>query len=273
VISLHAWPGGLAVAVEGPSRRAAAIFGPDGWRRVEPAQFFAEPLPSGTATERLAAPGWLTDQIAPMDLALGGVHTEFVRLDRLLGRLRSQDANGVVAVLGARSSLILLSDGRMQVLLPRIPPDAPPLPFLAGMEGWILVFAGRVAVPAEEAAASLEPPAGAPEPEPVAAEMPAGLPEPARVALGAGGERFVAASSVVARVPAAVHAEIVAAAGDAGPAVIRYLDGSCTTAEIAAAVGLSSDQVAAVIRLLVGRRLAFRYVTRVRPAGNARSPR
>jgi hypothetical protein len=326
VIALHAWPGGLAVVVEGATHRAVAVFGPDGWRRGEPRVVFPDGPPPGTQSFTLAGPDWFMDQIAPLELSLGGVHTDFIRLDRLLSRLQAQAANGAVLVLGPRPAVVVLSGGRLHVIEPSVPAGAPALPILAGSDGWVLVFTGQVATPvvpkeapeataAPVAAAVVEPtpfgradttaveqiPAASVdvsgvEPEPVAlvdaepaVSEPAVAPEPApsnapgyavesvtqavQVPAPAAhvDERFVASSDIVRSMPDDVAAEITAAVSEDGLAVVALLDGSHTVADVAASLGLSVDQVSGVVRLLVVRKLAFRYVSRVRPATGAKA--
>jgi hypothetical protein len=322
VISLHAWPGGLAVAVQGPAHRAVAIFGPDGWRRSEPKLVFPDGPPPGTESVTLAVPEWLADQLASLEMSLGGVHTDFIRLDRLLSRLHRQSASAVVLVLGSRPAVVVLVDGRMQVLEPAVPAGVAGMPSLAGATGWIAVFAGRVVVPAAGQPAPAKPaekpiasavvaepavvaeqeqiaepelvaePVHAAEPAAVAESAPQPVlaaepvreptraaepaPEPVRAAAPSRGspsveERFVVSSDIAAAIPDDVAAEISAVAGAGALSVAPRCDGSQTVAEIAASTGLTRDQVSAVVRLLLARKLAFRYVSRVRPATGAKA--
>jgi hypothetical protein len=347
VISLHAWPGGLAVAIQGDAHRAVLVFGPDGWRRSEPKLVFPDGPPPGTESATLPVPEWLADQLAQLELSLGGVHTDFIRIDRLLSRLHRQSANAAVLVLGTKPAIAVLTDGRLQVLEPPVPTGVSPMPILAGASGWIIVFSGRVSVPAasqqpparpvetaveapqhaqepvqaQEREQMPEPAPGAVEPEPTTAElhpaaealdpvvaaqeltvpheqvqtaepaMPA-EPEPVRSATppsepvratdavrpaapaaAAAEERFVVSSNIAAAIPDDIAAEISGVAGAAALSVVPRLDGSQTVAEIAASTGLGRDQVSAVVRLLVARKLAFRYVSRVRPATGAKARR
>jgi hypothetical protein len=289
VIALHAWPGGLAVVVEGTTHRAVAVFGPDGWRRGEPRVVFPDGPPPGTQSFTLAGPDWLMDQIAPLELSLGGVHTDFIRLDRLLSRLQAQAASGAVLVLGSRPAVIVLSRGRLEVIEPAVPAGAPALPILAGSDGWVLVFTGQVVAPVERKdavavepvpvePAPVEPEPAAPEPAVPQEHTPPAVPvppmEPALPALRSAAhtdERFVAASDIVRSMPDDVAAEITAAVSEDGLAVVALLDGSHTVAQVAESLGLTVDQVSGVVRLLVARRLAFRYVSRIRPATGAKA--
>jgi hypothetical protein len=84
-------------------------------------------------------------------------------------------------------------------------------------------------------------------------------------------DRFVAASGARA-LPDETAAQVDAIVGAHGGKIIESLDGSRTIQEIADAVGVGADQVSQVVRILVAARLAFRYVSRARPATGARSP-
>jgi hypothetical protein len=85
------------------------------------------------------------------------------------------------------------------------------------------------------------------------------------------GDRFVAAAD--ARTPPEeTAAQIGSIAGGKAQPIVDLLDGSRTIQEIADALEVPADQVGQVVRVLVGARLAFRYVSRARPATGARSP-
>lgn len=274
------------MVVDGPPRPAATVFGADGWRRGDPRLVFPDGPPPDAQSVSLDLPDWLVGQLAQLELALGGVHTDFIRVDRLLARLHTQAANGAVIVLGPRPAAVVVQQGRLHVIEPAAPAGAPALSVLAGAQGWVLVFSGPVTVPA--AAALPQPvaePAIAERPQPVttppapfaltpapsATSAPATPPTPVSPPAMTD-ERFVASSSLLRSVPDDVAAEIETAAGDDGLAVVAYLDGSHSVAEIAQDLGLSIEQVSSVIRLLVSRKAAFRYVSRTRPATGAKSP-
>ncbi|MDQ7857206.1 MAG: hypothetical protein QN174_13875 [Armatimonadota bacterium] len=321
MISLFAWPDGLAVVVEGAYRRRAALFGPDGWRFGDPADVLAAGPPPDAEHVSFALPAWLVDQLPTLDLMFGGLHTDFVRLDRLLGRLQAQAADGTVLVLGPSPAVVVLQGGALRAVEPSLPDGAPVLPAVARARGWILVYAGKVGMPVvkpfarsldldEIAASPAAPPPRAASPPPAAVSsapaaaaaaappVPAAQPAPATPAASvipspsavpaapgppaAGapasepgrdvpGERFVA-SPAARDVPEELAARLRAEAGEEALVVLALLDGSRTTTDVAGAAGLPADRVAAVIRVLVAHRLAFRYVSRARPAP-ARGPR
>jgi hypothetical protein len=272
VIAVHAWPGGFAVEVEGAASRSVGVFGPDGWRRGEPREVLPDGPPAGAHTTTLEVPDWLADQLAPRVLTLGGVHTDFIRLDRLLNRMRAQDANGAVVVLGERPAVVVATDGHLQVVERPARASAPAAP--GDARGWILQFSGRIMLPADVStsvgvvplrpAATARHPAAIPE-RSAHAQPPAAAPS--------SGERFVVASSVAQSPPDDVVAAIAATAGDAAVAALAHLDGSRTLDDVAALTGLSNEQLTAVVRLLVERRLAFRYVSRTRPATGVQTRR
>jgi hypothetical protein len=299
VISLYAWSGGLAVVVEAAYRRRAALFGPDGWRVGDPADVLPEGAPSGAEGASLALPAWLIDQLPMLDLMFGGLHTDFVRLDRLLGRLQAQGADGAVLVLGERPAVVVVQGGVLRAIEPALPEGAPVLPALGTARGWILVYGGKVGVPVakttprprevaerEAAAPSGETPAppavgvtprAAPAPAtpaaPPAPPPPAtpAAPPAAEAERHTADERFVAAPAARS-LPEGMAARIRAEAGDGAPAVLALLDGSRTLADVAGAAGITVDRAGAIVRVLVAHRLAFRYISRVRPA-TARGPR
>lgn len=248
MIALHAWPGGLAIVVEARARRAAAVFGPDGWRRGEPGAVLPEGPPAGAESVVLPLPAWLVDQLTALEIDLGGAHTEFVHLDRLMARMQADGRDGAIIVLGRQPAAVVLVDGTPHIIEPDLPAGAPVMPVLAGASGWIVVFSGKVAVPAP---------------------MPVHL--PATDAQAPADERFVVASHIARAVPDDVAEEIRAAVGEPALAVVPHLDGARSIAEIAKSTGLTTGQVAAVVKLLAARKLAFRYVSRVRPPTGART--
>ncbi|MDR7484308.1 MAG: hypothetical protein QN187_03175 [Armatimonadota bacterium] len=261
MISHYAWPGGLALVIEAQDRRHAAVFGPQGWRAGDPRAVLPDGLPPGVEVERLGVPPWLAEQLPSLEMAQGGLHTDFVRLDRLLTRLEAEGARGVVLVLGRSPAVWVLADGRPSVVLAPDRAGDPAAALSSRASGWIVVLAGPVTMPVRPSAA---PEAQAPEPAP---------PQPAAepVAPAAAEVRFVAAPGTSQAMDGEAAALIRAAVGDAGLRVVGFLDGSRTAGEIAREVGLSSSQVVDVIRILADRKLAFRYVSRTRPPTGARS--
>lgn len=275
MISLSAWSDGLAVVVEGAYRRRAALFGPDGWRYGDPTDVLPDGPPAGAERVSLALPAWLVDQLPTLDLMFGGLHTDFVRLDRLLGRLQAQAADGTVLVLGPSPAVVVLQGGVLRAVDPALPEGAPVLPAVARARGWVLVYAGKVGMPVAKPFArpldldEVAPPPQATPPVP-AAEAPASSAPDAQPTRDAPGERFVAAPSA-GDVPDELAARLRAEAAEA-LVILGLLDGTRTTADVARAAGLPPDRVAAAIRVLVAHKLAFRYVSRARPAA-ARGPR
>lgn len=248
MIVLHAWPEGLAIVVEAPARRTAAVFGPAGWRRGEPGVVLPEGPPAGAETAVLDLPAWLLDGLATLEIDLGGAHTEFVRLDRVMARMQAEGRDGVLLVVGREPLAVALSHGAPRVLAPDVPADTPVNRVLARASGWIVVFRGTVAAPAPMTAP------GAPAETHAMADA-----------------RFVVASAIARAIPDDVEEEIRAAAGEAGLTAVALLDGTRSVAEIAAGTGLSAETVAVVVKLLAARKLAFRYISRVRPPTGART--
>jgi hypothetical protein len=249
VISLHAWPGGLAIVVDAHPARVAAVLGPDGWRRDAPGVVLPEGPPVGAETVTLDVPSWLAEQLASLEIALAGAHTEFVRLDRMMTRLQAERHDGALIVLGSQPVAVVLTEGAPHIVLPDVPPGSPAMPILAAAAGWIVLFSGKVAraqqrpvqPPTTDGAAHLD-------------------------------ERFVVLPALVRAVPDDVAAEIRAAAGEPALAVIAHLDGAQSIVQIADRTGLRTDQVAQVVKVLSARKLAFRYVSRLRPPSGARTP-
>lgn len=251
MISHHAWPGGLAMVAESDRGAAAAVFGPDGWRLGDPRHVIPQGLPDGSTSDTLDLPAWLLEQALAMDLTWAGLHTEFVRLDRLVDFLRAEGTSGAVLVLGESPAAVVLRDGRSEVVFPGERGSAPESAALGNADGWIVVLSGRLEVPSPAAdgiVARDAPAAAAPRP---------------------GGEPcYIAALDTTEDLPMEVRDDIRASAGEAGLAVPGLLDGKRTPSEIAEATGLTTGQVVAAVGILVRHRLAFRYLRRGRlPAG------
>lgn len=256
MISHHSWPGGLAVVAESDRGGAAAVFGADGWRLGDPSHVIPDGPPDGSTSESLDLPAWLLDQVPSMDLTWAGLHTDFVRLDRLVGSLQAEGACGVVLVMGKAPAAVVLNDGRSDVILPEGDGNA-----VRTADGWILVFSGRLEVPASQGPVAgpmhlvaSQPDAPHPEaPQPAAAQRPAAEP------------CYIAAVGASQDLPGEVRDAILASAGEAGLAIPGLLDGKRTPSEIAETAGLTTGQVMAAVEVLVRHRLVFRYIRRERP--------
>ena len=240
----YAWTRGLAAVVDAPARRTAAVFGPGGWEQGQPSTVLPSGVPPGAETAHLALPAWLAEQIAGLQFSSGGLHTEFVRLNLLLERLRSQNSDAAVLVLGEKPSVYVVAGGKVALCGEgAVPPGE--------ASGWIVVFSGNVLVPV----ATVE------EPRAVAAEPPV-LAEPP----GAADETYFVPAAARGSMSEEVAAGILEAAGPAGHAVPGLLDGSHTIGAVAAMAGLTTSQARAVVGVLMAQRIAFRYVSRSRPA-------
>lgn len=191
-------------------------------------------VPPGSETAYLALPECLAEQIAGLQFSAGGLHTEFVRLDRMIERLRSQGSDAVVLVLGEKPSAYLITEGTIAhcgegALSP------------AEASGWIVVYSGKV-----RAAAATQPRTTAEH-------------------SCAAGEIYFAIAGGRNPLPEEVAAGILEVAGPGGHAVPGLLDGSRTIAVVADMTGLSAEQVRAAVGVLMAHRLAFRNVSRSRP--------
>lgn len=309
MISHFAWPGGLAIVVEAPARRFAAVFGQHGWRAGDPREVFPEGPPRTAEVVTLTLPSWFIDQVPSLEFALCGIHTDFVRVNRLLDRLQTDQVDAAILVLGVTPAAIVLSGGHTTVVEPAAAWGTPADAVIARAAGWIVVLSGKVAVPVQaelfqrpardESAAMVGPPRvdtsqplpaanqylpSPSQPAPAASQpLPAGSqpapnhPAPSGPRVEAarvqGEERFVTATGASQALPDEVVAAIRSAAGETGLSVLELLDGARTLAEIAQTTGLRTEQVAVVVKTLVTYKLAFRYVTRVRPATGVRAPR
>ncbi|MGQ0570481.1 MAG: hypothetical protein ACT4P5_13315 [Armatimonadota bacterium] len=276
MISHFAWPGGLAIVVEAPARRFAAVFGQHGWRGGDPREVFPEGPPRTAEVATLTLPSWFIDQVPSLEFTLCGIHTDFVRVNRLLDRLQTEQVDAAILVLGVTAAAIVLSGGHTTVVEPSAAWGTPADAVIARAAGWIVVLSGKVAVPvraelfqrpARDGSAAMVGPSRVDTSQSVSAGPRV---EAARVQ---GEERFVTAPGASQALPDEVVAVVRSAAGEAGLSVLELLDGARTLTEIAQTTGLRTEQVALVVKTLVTYKLAFRYVTRVRPATGARAPR
>lgn len=314
MLSHYAWPGGLAFVIETPRRRFAAILEPSGWRLGDAREVWRAGPPSGATMAALELPPWLERQLPSLDLTQRALHTDFVRLNRVLARMQSERANGAVVVLGPQPAAFVLTGGAPVVIYPTGRDGEHADMVAARAVGWVCVMSGQVVLggaedepePLIEPAPSLAsdpyaagspaevalqmaapqmaaPQVEAPQPEPVAVNPPTRVASPmpgepatapAPTATPAGfqaGDRFVAAAGARTLSHDAVG-QVAAVAGDRGRQIVELLDGSRTIQEVADAVAVAPEQVGQVVRILVSAKLAFRYVSRVRPATGARSP-
>ncbi len=277
-ITHYAWPRGLAMVIGAPASGAAAVFGPGGWR-VGPAHaVFAEGPPPNAEAFHLALPDAIADQLASLQIVGADLHTDFVHLDRLVARLRSERADAAVFVVGRVPAALVLAGGDLTVIEPPPAAHEPADEVLKGADGWIVVTLGKVMLPAA-ASASPDAPAhaqvapGPPAAVPPDAHGPTAAPAPTG-AFGRFGPdaRYVLTPGVANRLPGEATAQLSAAAGQAWPGLAALLDGAHTLSEIAAATGLGPAEVTAVVETLVAHRLVFRYVSRVRPPTGASTP-
>lgn len=271
MVVLHVWPEGLAVVVEATGGRGAAVLDADGWRQGEAADVFPDGPPANASRHTLSVPTWLSEQLLEHTVLHAGLHTDFVKLDRLAARLRTDGGQHVLLVLGERPAAAVVTDGRVVPVGP-VGPDGPPSS-LDGASGWVVVLTGPVVLPPPAHPAAPSEDTAAPDARPAApgprgASGP-GVPAARDTERGPGDERFVAARGATHLDPETAAA-VRAAGGETALAVLALLDGSRTVAEVAAEIGRSADEVSAAVRVLVARRLVFRYVSRVRPPTGAR---
>jgi hypothetical protein len=297
----------------------------------------------------LELPEWLELQLSSLHFKQLGLHTDFVRLNRVLARMQAEHASGALIVLGPQPAALVLSEGAPTVIYPTGREGEHADMVAARAVGWVCILSGQVAVGAEaearaesdsqpvffESVSRQESDHGAPEPpsvtpageisdvevraeqvhlvsvpeqdltadpepeppvevapaaaqaappapppaslEPKAEPKPESLPVPAQEPAATtsspsppvsptgvhAGERFVAASGA-RELPEDLAAKVQAIVGLRGQPLIALLDGTRTIQEIADLVGVSADDVDQVVKVLVGARLAFRYVSRSR---------
>lgn len=260
-ITHYAWPGGLAMVIETPASGTTAVFGPGGWRVGPSRAVFTEGPPPGAETSHLALPEALADQLASLQPVGVGLHTDFVRLDRLVSRLRSERTDAAVFVAGRAPAALVLSDGELTVIEPPPAAHEPADEVISGAAGWIIVALGKLILPTE--------PRPAPQAQSGSARAPASPDAFGRFGPDA---RYVLTPGAANRLPADAAAQISAATGEAWPGLAALLDGAHTLSEIAAATGLGPGTVVTVMGVLVAHRLVFRYVSRVRPPTGASTP-
>jgi len=295
-ITHYAWSGGVAAIFEA-STPCAAVFGPSGWHVGAPDTVFADGPPARAEAAQLRLPKDLVERIASLEFAGAALHTDFVHLDRYIARLQSDQASAVVLVLGPKPAVLNLNGGALAVIEPASAATSGAV--IKQARGWIIVITGSlqaqtvsVATPASEPIAVVE--AAPVDPAPVevpvievlvpevaVVEETVAQPEvaPSReleAVFGrfAGEARYLLSPGVAENLPSDVAAELtgLVSNGVTGT-VLRLLDGAHTLAEIAAQTGLTPAQVGGILEALVSHRLAFKYVSRTRPAAGASAAR
>lgn len=113
------------------------------------------------------------------------------------------------------------------------------------------------------------------DPAPSQAVLPANTERPEAVFGRFPGEaRYLLSQGVAESPPAEVAAELATFAGNgATGTMLHLLDGAHTLVQIAAETGLTPAQVGGMLGTLLAHRLAFKYVSRPRPAAGASAPR
>ena len=295
-ITHYAWSGGVAAIFEA-STPCAAVFGPSGWHVGAPDTVFADGPPARAEAAQLRLRKDVVERIASLEFAGAALHTDFVHLDRYIARLQSDQASAVVLVLGPKPAVLNLNEGALAVIEPASAATSGAV--IKQARGWIIVITGSlqaqtvsVATPASEPIAVVE--AAPVDPAPVevpvievlvpevaVVEETVAQPEvaPSReleAVFGrfAGEARYLLSPGVAENLPSDVAAELtgLVSNGVTGT-VLRLLDGAHTLAEIAAQTGLTPAQVGGILEALVSHRLAFKYVSRTRPAAGASAAR
>jgi hypothetical protein len=288
----YAWPGGLAVVVEGGGAATAAVFDAGGWRTGPRDVVLHGGPPPGAVVTRLALPADVAVRCTELAFVSGALHTDFVSLPRLGRRLQSDGASATLFVVGPHPAAVVISDGVLTAFDPTRP-QASEEDVLKRATGWIVHLAGRMRGPAAppgdpasavEAAAAHES-AAAPADQaavppatragPPAAQEPGAPPSGPPASPAAFGRfpptaRFLLAPGARAGLPQAVDAEMAAAVGAHRQQLLALLDGTHTLEAVAAATGLQAAQVAAAVEVLLTHRLAFRYVSRARSGSLSR---
>lgn len=279
-ITHFAWSEGLAIVIDVPGRRTAALFGPRGWQVGEAAAVLPDGPPEESEPTSLLLPKWLAEQMPSLVFGGGGLHTDFLRVHRLIERLRAEGADGAVFVLGRAPAAVVIAGGRATVLDQPVAEETRIEDVLAAADGWVVVLSGPIRIPVPASAKSprrvvgeeTAPAAVAPEPIVEEAKPAVAAPETVGAATGADEERFLVSPGAVQSLPADVATELRAIAGEAGLDVAALLDGSRTSTEVALTTGLRPEQVSAVVKALVAHKLAFRYVSRTRRPAGVRTP-
>ena len=297
-ITHYAWSGGVAAIFEA-STPCAAVFGPSGWHVGAPDTVFADGPPARAEAAQLRLRKDVVERIASLEFAGAALHTDFVHLDRYIARLQSDQASAVVLVLGPKPAVLNLNGGALAVIEPESAATSGAV--IKQARGWIIVITGSlqaqtvsVATPAAEPIAVVD---AAPVEVPVievqatkvavveeAVAQPEVAPPPPLAAPSreleavfgrfAGEARYLLSPGVAENLPSDVAAALagVVSNGVTGT-VLRLLDGAHTLAEIAAQTGLTPAQVGGILEALVSHRLAFKYVSRSRPAAGASAAR
>ncbi len=167
-------------------------------------------------------------------------------------------------VLTPQSAVVGAVPAATPFVEPRVD-EAPPAPVLAANG------AGPESAQAPPLPA-LSAPADSAPPQPV---LPADTERPEAVFGRFPGEaRYLLSQGVAENPPAEVAAELATYAGNgATGTMLHLLDGAHTLVQIAAETGLTPAQVGGMLGTLLAHRLAFKYVSRPRPAAGASAPR
>ncbi len=137
-ISHLAWPEGLAIVTDVPGRRTAALFGPRGWQVGEAAAVLPDGPPEESEATSLVLPKWLAEQMPSLVFGGGGLHTDFLRVHRLVERLRNEGAEGAVFVLGRTPAAVVIAGGQTTVLEPAATEETRIDDVLASADGWVV---------------------------------------------------------------------------------------------------------------------------------------
>jgi hypothetical protein len=146
VLSHYAWPGGLALVIETPRQRFAAVLEPGGWRLGDARDVWRAGPPATATVTTLELPAWLERQLSALEFAQLGLHTDFVRLNRVLARLQSEHANGALVILGPQPAALVLTHGAPTVVYPTGREGEYADMVVARASGWVCVLAGPVAI-------------------------------------------------------------------------------------------------------------------------------
>ncbi len=301
-ITHYAWLGGVAAIFEA-STPCAAVFGPSGWHVGAPDAVFADGPPARAESAQLRLRKDVVERIASLEFAGAALHTDFVHLDRYIARLQSDQASAVVLVLGPKPAVLDLNGGALAVIEPASAATSGAV--IKQARGWIIVITGSLQAQTVSAVTPVSEPIAVVEAAPVEAapvqvpviEVPAtkvaaveeavaqpdvAPPPPAapsrelEAVFGrfAREARYLLSPGVAENLPSDVAAELagVVSNGVTGT-VLRLLDGAHTLAEIASETGLTPAQVGGILEALVSHRLAFKYVSRSRPAAGASAAR
>lgn len=167
-------------------------------------------------------------------------------------------------VIAPQSAVVSAVPAATPSVVPRVD-EPPPAPVLAangtGPEAAQAPRLPVLSVPADPASPQPVLPAHTERPEAVFGRFP-------------GEGRYLLSQGIAENPPAEIAAELATFAGNgATGTMLHLLDGAHTLSQIAAETGLTPAQVGGMLGTLVAHRLAFKYVSRPRPAAGASAPR